>query len=187
MQLRHFVLIAAGLVACSGEPDRPRALPGDGASRARQRRERSRGESRRSRRRPASRSWATDSAGCTWKRRQAFPAILQRELAEQGHPFKLINAGRQRDTSAGGCGASSWLLSRSRCGRDELGGNEACATRARRHREQPARDRAQVKDAARAAVARHAAAAELRAEYTSGFEKLYERVAKARTSPSSHA
>ena len=40
----------------------------------------------------------------------AFPAVLQRELAAEGHPFELVDAGVSGDTTAGGERRIDWLL-----------------------------------------------------------------------------
>ncbi|MCA9319515.1 MAG: arylesterase [Planctomycetes bacterium] len=42
---------------------------------------------------------------------EAFPAVMQRTLAERGLPFRLINAGVSGDTSAGGLRRLPWMLS----------------------------------------------------------------------------
>jgi len=56
---------------------------------------------------------------------EAFPAAVQRELARQGTPFRLVNAGVSGDTSAGGLRRIDWVL---RQAPDvvviELGGND---------------------------------------------------------------
>lgn len=41
---------------------------------------------------------------------EAFPAVLQRELADAGSPFRLVNAGVSGDTTAGGLRRVDWLL-----------------------------------------------------------------------------
>ena len=41
---------------------------------------------------------------------EAFPAVLQRRLAERGRPFRLVNAGVSGDTTAGGLSRLDWLL-----------------------------------------------------------------------------
>lgn len=41
---------------------------------------------------------------------RAFPAVLQRQLAAQGQPFHLRNAGVSGDTSAGGLARLDWQL-----------------------------------------------------------------------------
>ena len=41
---------------------------------------------------------------------QAYPAVLQRRLREEGLPFRLVNAGISGDTSAGGVRRLDWLL-----------------------------------------------------------------------------
>ncbi len=50
------------------------------------------------------------SAGLHLAAEQAFPAVLQRELAADGHPFRLVNAGVSGDTSAGGLRRIDWVL-----------------------------------------------------------------------------
>jgi len=85
----------------------PAALPGDGASRV--------AANGASAVEPSRRSPTTRRRSRSWRQHLALAlgsdagvsAILQRELAEQGHPFKLINAGVSGDTSAAACGASS--------------------------------------------------------------------------------
>lgn len=50
------------------------------------------------------------SAGLHLEEDQAFPAAAQRLLADQGHPFQLVNAGVSGDTTAGGVARLDWLL-----------------------------------------------------------------------------
>jgi acyl-CoA thioesterase-1 len=50
------------------------------------------------------------SAGLHLPASAAFPAVLQRDLARTGHPFRLVNAGVSGDTSAGGLRRIDWLL-----------------------------------------------------------------------------
>lgn len=50
------------------------------------------------------------SAGLHLRADQAFPAVLQRELARTGRTFRLVNAGVSGDTSAGGTQRIDWLL-----------------------------------------------------------------------------
>lgn len=65
------------------------------------------------------------AAGYQLSAGEAFPAVLQRELAREGRPFRLVNAGVSGDTSAGGLRRVDWVL---RQGPDvlviELGGND---------------------------------------------------------------
>jgi len=65
------------------------------------------------------------SAGLHLSSDEAFPAVLQRELADEGLPFHLVNAGVSGDTTAGGRSRIDWLLSQEP---DvvvvELGGND---------------------------------------------------------------
>jgi acyl-CoA thioesterase-1 len=50
------------------------------------------------------------AAGLDLAADDAFPAVLQRELAAVGVPFRLINAGVSGDTTAGGLRRLDWLL-----------------------------------------------------------------------------
>lgn len=50
------------------------------------------------------------TAGLHLEPAEAFPAVLQRELAAAGHPFRLVNAGVSGDTSAGGLRRLDWVL-----------------------------------------------------------------------------
>src|SRR5262245_50253397 len=50
------------------------------------------------------------SAGLHLDPEQAFPAVLQRTLAAEGLPFRLVNAGVSGDTSAGGLRRLDWCL-----------------------------------------------------------------------------
>jgi acyl-CoA thioesterase-1 len=50
------------------------------------------------------------AAGLHLSAEQAFPAVLQRELAAAGSPFRLVNAGVSGDTSAGGLRRIDWIL-----------------------------------------------------------------------------
>jgi len=65
------------------------------------------------------------SSGLGLSADQAFPAVVHRLLVDEGHPFRLNNAGVSGDTSAGGLRRLDWLLAQSP---DllvlELGGND---------------------------------------------------------------
>jgi acyl-CoA thioesterase-1 len=41
---------------------------------------------------------------------QAFPALLQKKIDEQGWPFQVVNAGLSGDTTSGGLRRINWLL-----------------------------------------------------------------------------
>ena len=41
---------------------------------------------------------------------QSYPALLQKKIDAQGGNFKVVNAGQNGDTSAGGLGRLDWLL-----------------------------------------------------------------------------
>jgi acyl-CoA thioesterase-1 len=65
------------------------------------------------------------SAGLNLPAEQAFPAVLQRQLAAEGVPSRLINAGVSGDTTAGGLRRLDWLLKqRPDWVVVELGGND---------------------------------------------------------------
>lgn len=65
------------------------------------------------------------TAGLHLDPEQAFPALVQRRLAAEGLPFRLVDAGVSGDTSAGGLRRLDWLLKQAP---DvlvlELGGND---------------------------------------------------------------
>lgn len=121
------------------------------------------------------------AAGLHLEAEQAFPAVLQRTLAAEGLPFRLVNAGVSGDTSAGGLRRLDWLL---RQAPDvlvvELGGNDGL-------RGQPV---AEIEQRLRAIVARASAAGartlllglrlppSLGADYVREFEALYPRLAE---------
>jgi acyl-CoA thioesterase-1 len=66
------------------------------------------------------------SAGLHLPADQAFPAVLQSELAAAGHPFRLVNAGVSGDTSAGGLARIDWIVKQKPAVVVvELGGNDA--------------------------------------------------------------
>jgi acyl-CoA thioesterase-1 len=110
-------LLGFGLVtlaACDGRSpvEPPRALPGEAASKV------AAGA-------PAHVSPAPDvpsdaplvvmlgdsiAAGLHLSADEAFPAVLQRELAAAGTPFRLVNAGVSGDTTAGGLRRIDWIL-----------------------------------------------------------------------------
>jgi acyl-CoA thioesterase-1 len=50
------------------------------------------------------------TAGLHLSKDQAFPSVLQRELADDGVPFRLVNAGVSGDTTSGGRARLDWLL-----------------------------------------------------------------------------
>ncbi len=121
------------------------------------------------------------AAGLHLAAQEAFPAVLQRLLAEDGVPFRLINAGVSGDTTAGGLRRLDWLLKQEP---DwvvvELGGNDGLRGVALEA----------IEENLRAIVTRvrEAGAGVLLLglclppsygpDYTSGFLELYERVAR---------
>ncbi len=65
------------------------------------------------------------AAGLHLSAHQAFPAVLQRDLAAAGLPFRLVNAGVSGDTSAGGLRRIDWILQQKPAVLViELGGND---------------------------------------------------------------
>ncbi len=64
-------------------------------------------------------------AGLHLAEHQAFPAVLQARLAEEGLPFHLVNASESGRTTAGGVTALAWVLrSKPDVVVIELGGND---------------------------------------------------------------
>lgn len=64
-------------------------------------------------------------AGYGLSEAEAFPAVLERALAEAGRPAAVINAGVSGDTSAGGRTRLAWLLAdRPDAALVELGAND---------------------------------------------------------------
>ena len=120
-------LACAACAACAGEDSAPRALPGERASDV---------AASQLSRADATPEIPVDAplvaflgdsiaAGLHLSADEAFPAVLQRELAGEGLPFRLINAGVSGDTTAGGLRRIDWLLSREPAlVVIELGGND---------------------------------------------------------------
>jgi acyl-CoA thioesterase-1 len=50
------------------------------------------------------------TAGYGLELSQAYPALIQQRINEEGWNFKVINAGQSGDTSAGGLARMDWLL-----------------------------------------------------------------------------
>ncbi|MEM7264063.1 MAG: arylesterase [Planctomycetota bacterium] len=65
------------------------------------------------------------TAGLGVERDEAFPAILHRTLRERRFEFRVLNAGRSGDTTAGGVARVDWILAQSPAlVVIELGGND---------------------------------------------------------------
>lgn len=182
------VFLSIVLCACSRDSDESRALPGDAASRVA---EESRTAAASAPQVPADAplvAFLGDSiaAGLHLSDDDAFPAVVQRELAELGTPFRLINAGVSGDTSAGGLRRVEWLLTRSP---DvvviELGGNDGLRGQDLAAIERNLRDIiAKLKAAdVRALLLGMQVPTSLGGDYASGFEALYERVAESEDVP----
>lgn len=172
------------VVSCSDAPATQRALPGEGASSVAAR---ASSDKRPELVIPPDAPTVTvlgDSiaAGLHLAADDAFPAALQRQLAAQGRPFKLVNAGVSGDTSAGGLRRLEWVL---RSAPDvllvELGANDGL--RAGSLVELEGNLRA-IASGAKAAGARVVLLGmhippNLGADYARAFAELYERVAQA--------
>ncbi|MBL8860391.1 MAG: arylesterase [Planctomycetes bacterium] len=123
------VILLAALAACGAgsPPAAPRALPGEAPSRVA---EAQVGEAAARPEIPADAPLVVflgDSiaAGLHLSPLDAFPAVLQRELAAAGRPFRLVNAGTSGDTTAGGLRRVDWILKqRPDVLVVELGGND---------------------------------------------------------------
>lgn len=170
--------------ACSDASPPERALPGEGASNVAAR------EGSASRPQLAIPADAPTvvvlgdsiAAGLHLAADDAFPAALQRQLAAQGRPFKLVNAGVSGDTSAGGLRRLEWVLqSKPDVLLVELGANDGL--RAGPLVELENNLRAIVRGAkasgARVVLLGMNITPNLGAEYARGFAELYERVALA--------
>ena len=112
---------------------------------------------------------------------EAFPAVLARELAAEGLPFRLVNAGVSGDTTAGGLSRIDWLLSQEPaivvC---EVGGNDGLRGIDPETIESNLRG---IVDKARAAGARvlllgHVMPPNYGEEYTREFAAVFDRVAE---------
>lgn len=112
---------------------------------------------------------------------QAWPAVLQRDLAARALPFRLQNAGVSGDTSAGGLARIEWITKQKpRVVVIELGGNDGLR----------GQDVSGIEANLRAIVAQVRAAGSevlllgmrlppsLGADYTTAFAALYERIAR---------
>jgi len=127
------------------------------------------------------------TAGLHLDPEQAFPALVQRLLADQGLPFRRVDAGVSGDTSAGGLLRLDWVLG-AQGGEPpavlvvELGGNDGL-------RGQPL-DEIEARLSAIVGRAQDAGARvlllgmqlppSLGADYVRGFAELYRRVAEER-------
>ncbi len=170
--------------ACSEQADESgRAMPGDGASRV--------AERIASADRPAPTIPAdapvvavlgdSIAAGLHLAADDAFPAALQRLLAAQGRPFRLVNAGVSGDTSAGGLRRLEWVL---RSKPDvlvvELGANDGLRGSPLEELEKNLREivRGGLASGARVVLVGMQMPPNLGPEYSRGFEELYGRVAR---------
>jgi acyl-CoA thioesterase-1 len=125
MRCRTLLLIALLVAGCGDERGAPAALPGEAPSQA------AGIEAV-----PAAPAIPADAplvavlgdslaAGLHLAAEQAFPAVLQRNLAAVGLPFRLVNAGVSGDTSAGGLRRIDWILQQKPAVLVvELGGND---------------------------------------------------------------
>jgi len=122
------------------------------------------------------------AAGLHLPAEQAFPAVIQRALAREGVPFRLVNAGVSGDTTTGGLSRVAWIMKQKpRLVVLELGSNDGM-------RGLPLR---LVEDNLRAIIAKiRAGGADVLllgmrlppsfgGEYADGFAALFERVAQA--------
>lgn len=121
------------------------------------------------------------SAGLHLPAERAFPAVLQRELAAQGAPFRLVNAGVSGDTTAGGLARVDWVLQQAPAlvvvelgGNDGLRGQDLAAVAANLRAIV-----ARVKErGARVLLLGMRIPPSYGAEYADGFAALYEQVAR---------
>jgi acyl-CoA thioesterase-1 len=174
--------------ACSDEPRDARALPGDGTSRVAERDGTHANDAAAIADDAPLVAFLGDSlaAGLHLPADAAFPAVLQRELAADGVPMRLINAGVSGDTTAGGLRRIDWVLSRSP---DivvvELGANDGLRGRDVSSIESNLRAIvARIKDSgARVLLLGMDVPPSLGLDYASDFAAMYERVAEAEEVP----
>ncbi len=122
------------------------------------------------------------AAGLHLDPEDAFPAVVQRLLAAEDRPFRLVNAGVSGDTSAGGLRRLDWLLKQEP---DvlvlELGGNDGLRGQAPEEIEARLREiiqRARFKGASVLLLGVRLPPS-LGADYVREFEALYARLASA--------
>ena len=121
------------------------------------------------------------AAGLHLSKDEAFPAVLQRQLATSGAPFRLLNAGVSGDTSAGGLRRLDWLLKQDPDGMVvELGNNDGLRGQALETIE--ANLRAILQRLADEAVPTLLLGGEMPPnygeEYTAGFRELFAKLAR---------
>lgn len=121
------------------------------------------------------------SAGYGLSESEAFPALVQERLREQGHPVDVLNAGVSGDTTAGGLSRLDWVL---RSEPDvlvvELGGNDALRGQPLENTERNLREIVRRAQAAGAEILLLGmdVPTNYGPDYTNGFAELYERVAE---------
>jgi len=120
------------------------------------------------------------AAGLHLDPEDAFPAAVQRLLAAEGRPFRLVNAGVSGDTSAGGLRRLDWLLEQEPAVLVlELGGNDGLRGQAPEEIEARLREIAARARAAGASVLLLGVRLppSLGPDYVREFEALYARLA----------
>ena len=122
------------------------------------------------------------TAGFGLPEEQAFPALLEERIAEDGLPYTIVNAGVSGETSAGALGRIDWLLRQDfdvvvleTGANDMLRGTDPAATE-QNIREIVARIRARNPHTP-IVLAGMLALPNLGAEYAASFESLYPRLA----------
>jgi len=112
---------------------------------------------------------------------ESFPALIQKELAQLGQPFHLVNAGVSGDTSAGGLRRLSWMLAQDP---DvlviELGANDGLRGAPLKSIEDNLRGiiRGARKDSVKVLLLGHRLPPNLGKSYTMGFADIFDRLAK---------
>jgi len=120
------------------------------------------------------------SAGRGLPESEAFPAVVERLLREEGFPVEVINAGVSGDTSAGGVARLDWVL---RSKPDilvvELGGNDALRGQPLESTERNLREIVERGRSfgAQVLLLGMDIPTSYGSEYTSGFAELYRRIA----------
>ena len=121
------------------------------------------------------------SAGMGLPESEAFPALVEERLRDEGFPVEVINAGVSGDTSAGGLSRLDWVL---RSGPDilvvELGANDALRGQPLENTERNLREilRRGREAGATPVLLGMDVPTSYGPDYTGGFRAIYERLAR---------
>ena len=121
------------------------------------------------------------AAGLGLAEADAFPAVVERRLRDQGHSVEIVNAGVSGDTSAGGLNRVDWVLQQPA---DilvvELGGNDALRGQKLENTESNLREivRRGLAAGARVVLLGMDVPTNYGPDYSRAFSEMYERIAE---------